>query len=280
MNIGAVVLVVSGLALAGAGADDRVSGRPAAGAPSPAGVLVQHAATNDAKGARKEYDAVDWRTVAAPLPALREMSTALMTNGSAEAVALRREIHTKYWLLKGERDPELGEPGERVAVPVVNVVVLDVPEVDAPVVDAPAIEAPAVALVMIDVPDVRTPGFRFTSLEMVELRPDVLAAMGVAVPVVREEALEVAVLRVRNQVFMDAIARWEGRYGRRLDFWDKRGGRIVPAPGTVLWAMRRRVIERVEAGGDYEALWAEYDEAFRKVVGRRQWLAKKRGKTQ
>jgi len=69
---------------------------------------------------------------------------------------------------------------------------------------------------------------------------------------------------------------WETRYGKMLDFYDDQGNKIVPAPGTVLWVERKVLMEAVEAGGDYDSLWAAYSAHFQKAVGRRINLKKKR----
>jgi hypothetical protein len=81
---------------------------------------------------------------------------------------------------------------------------------------------------------------------------------------------------VRDEAFLAAMALWEARYGKSLDYWDDHGNKIIPRPGTVLWAERKAVIAAVEAGGDYVALWDAYNAHFKQAVGRRINLQKKK----
>lgn len=206
-----VQLLLGVLLLAGSAmAQSAIGTRPPTAADKSVDAIKEHAKSNDWASVRKAYDGLDWRTVGKPLPVLREISTALKQDKSKEARALRKEVNTKYWLLKGEKDPELPDSEPRVPVPTVPIQTVVVP-----------------------------------------------------------------VYKFKNERLFALLEQWDKRYRARVDLWDEKGFRIVPAPGTVLWAMRKRVIDAVEAGGDYDALWAEYDQAMQKAVGRRNALKRR-----
>jgi hypothetical protein len=93
---------------------------------------------------------------------------------------------------------------------------------------------------------------------------------------VRVDAVAMGVVRAKDEELFALLDLWEGRHSRRLDFWGGEGNRAMPAPGTVLWDLRERVVAAVAAGGDYETLWAEYDQSLRKAMERRAGLRRQK----
>ncbi|MDD5707416.1 MAG: hypothetical protein PHR35_15950 [Kiritimatiellae bacterium] len=79
--------------------------------------FVAAARTNDWATAQAVYDRIEWRDVKRPGKVLRELSQSL--KGAEGAVGLRREIKTKYGLLRGDGDGELADRVAEIAVPVV-----------------------------------------------------------------------------------------------------------------------------------------------------------------
>ncbi|MDD5706471.1 MAG: hypothetical protein PHR35_11125 [Kiritimatiellae bacterium] len=85
--------------------------------------FVAAAGTNDWATAQAVYDRIEWRDVKRPVKVLRELSESL--RGADGAVGLRREIKTKYGLLREEGDGELADSVAGIAVPVVALPVVE-----------------------------------------------------------------------------------------------------------------------------------------------------------
>lgn len=276
-----------------------VVGMPCFGIPATAARLDdlgQAVASNDIEQARVIYRGLDLRSGDA-LETIRTAARAVPA--SPDALELRREMATKYRLLADDAAPLPAELADVVPydVPVVEVTTLDVPYLGFAAMDVPALAveimsspilpvrylavvAMRVATLTVETLDVRAvaiPGLRYTYLDIIALDPDVLAVLGVVVPVVAGEGIEVPVVyTLTDKTVAALIALWESRYARQIDFRDGRGNLIVPMRGTVLWAKRKAVIEAVEAGGDYDALWDAYNARLAAAVHRRKNL--KRGR--
>jgi len=297
MNIRSVIMAV---------AVWGVVGMPCFGIPATAARLDdlgQAAASNDIEQARVIYRGLDLRSGDA-LETIRTAARAVPA--SPDALELRREMATKYRLLADDAAPLPAELADVVPydVPVVSVTGLDVPYLGFAAMDVPALAveimsspilpvrylpvrylavvAMRVATLTVETLDVRAvaiPGLRYTYLDIIALDPDVLAVLGVDVPVVAGEGIEVPVVyTLTDKTVAALIALWESRYARQIDFRDGRGNLIVPMRGTVLWAKRKAVIEAVEAGGDYDALWDAYNAHLRRALGRRNSLKGRRGR--
>ena len=225
-----------------------VVGMPCFGIPATAARLDdlgQAVASNDIEQARVIYRGLDLRSGDA-LETIRTAARAVPA--SPDALELRREMATKYRLLADAAaalPPELDDV-EPYAVPVVEVTTLDVQ---------------AIAI----------PGLTYTVLDVLTLQPDVLRALGIQVPLV-----DVEIVRIDNSKFCELMRLWESRYARQIDYFDAAGNRLVPMPGTVLWRERRAVIQAVEAGGDYDALWDVYNARLAAAVHRRENLKRER----
>ena len=276
-----------------------VVGMPCFGIPATAARLDdlgQAAASNDIEQARVIYRGLDLRSGDA-LETIRTAARAVPA--SPDALELRREMATKYRLLADDAAPLPAELADVVPydVPVVEVTTLDVPYLGFAAMDVPALAveimsspilpvrylavvAMRVATLTVDTLDVRSvaiPGLRYTYLDIIALDPDVLAVLGVVVPVVAGEGIEVPVVyTLTDKTVAALIALWERRYSKQIDLKDAYGNRVLPMPGTVLWAKRKAVIEAVEAGGDYDALWDAYNARLAAAVHRRETL--KRGR--
>lgn len=200
------------------------------------------ARSNDWPAAHTAYRKIDWRAAAEPATALAEISRELKS--ATSAAALRREVKTKYELLRAEGDPDLDDP---IAATPIQVVMFPVQRI-------PAVQFGELELVIIDVPSLRY-----------ESQVDV-----------RKYANAVVFIRVKDEQFFSSLEMWERRFGKVLDYYDERGNRIVPAGGSVLWHERQAVIRAVENGGDYDALWDAYHEHLEQAIGRRINLKRKR----
>ena len=230
----------------------------------PVDAIHQAAKLNDWAAARKQYDAVDWGKTEQPARVLEAISKEL--KGDKDCEGLRREVKTKYELLKESGDPELADPITATPVPVVAIAVQRFP----------AMAIDQVELVALDLNGIAIPGLRFTYLDILKLEPGVLEALGIVVPVVDSKGVAVAVLRVKDEKFLALMDLWEKRFNKRLDFFDERGARIVPMGGSVLWEMRRQIMQREEVGIDTDAVWAEYHAKMQSAIGRRMNLRRRK----
>jgi hypothetical protein len=80
---------------------------------------LTHAGKNDWKAVRSDYNKINWLRVSCPLPVLKELSDQLKRNASVEDI--RKEIKTKYNLLKGKNESGLADEIEAVQIPVVDI---------------------------------------------------------------------------------------------------------------------------------------------------------------
>ena len=232
-----------------------ICGLPAAAAPAErarahAAALADLAArarSNDWAGVSNAWRALDMRQ-ADQAAAIR--AAARTVPAAPETAAMRREMATQLRLLDAAPAPELA----------------DVEPYDVPVVEVATLEVET-----LDVQAIAIPGLTYTVLDVLTLQPDVLRALGIQVPVV-----DVEIVRIDNARFCELMRLWEARYARQIDYRDAHGNRLVPMPGTVLWRERRAVIQAVEAGGDYDALWDAYNARLAAAVHRRKNL--KRGR--
>jgi hypothetical protein len=158
------------------------------------------------------------------LPVLKELSDQLKRNANVEDI--RREIKTKYNLLKGKEDSGLADEIEAVQIPVIDI-----------------------QCVYIQSIYIQTVIFEMVSSPMVSL------------PMFRQ--------------ILGLVDLWHGRYAREKDYFYHNGKRIVPMPGTALWAEREAIKQKIREGADYDSLWNEYRDKFDKTMGRRTGL--KRG---
>ena len=79
---------------------------------------LDHAGKKDWKSVRSDYNKINWLRVFCPLPVLKELSDRLKRN--ANVADIRREIKTKYSLLKGKDEAGLDDEIEAVQIPVVE----------------------------------------------------------------------------------------------------------------------------------------------------------------
>lgn len=230
-----------------------VVGMPCFGIPATAARLddlSQAVASNDIEQARVIYRGLDLRSGDA-LETIRTAARAVPA--SPDALELRREMATKYRLLADDAAPLPAE--------LADVVPYDVPVVEVTTLDVETLDVQAIAI----------SGLTYTVLDVLTLQPDVLRALGIEVPVVQAE-----IVRIDNARFCELMRLWEARYARQIDYRDAAGNRLVPMPGTVLWRERRAVIQAVEAGGDYDALWDAYNARLAAAVHRRKNLKRER----
>jgi len=173
--------------------------------------------SNDWTAAQAEFARINWQDVERLAPVLAELSKSLPKDKSA--AALRREIKTKYQLVRASGDPDLADTITSTPIPVLRLAPIDAPRVSAP-----------------------------------ELEP----------PVVLPD----------NDQVDDLVKLWQTRYAAEIGLRDSRG-RIVPAPGSVLWAQRAALITAVAAGADYETLWPVYKSHLQTAIRRRNNLKKR-----
>lgn len=197
------------------------------------------ASSNDWPSARKAYDRIDWRKVKQPAVVLKDISKEF--KGDKNAEDLRKEVKTKFQLVRGQQDADLADSVEPIPIPIVQYTISKFPPMD------------------------------FGELELVVVDMPTLQNADQS-----KYPNSIVIISTRDNKFLDAMALWESRYSKQVDYWDDNGNRIIPMGGTVLWMEREALIKAVEADGDYDKLWAEYDEHFRKAVGRRINLKKKR----
>lgn len=241
---------------------------------------IQAAAkSNDWPAVRAEYDQINWRGVKKPAKVLKEISKDL--KGNKDAKDLRREIKTKYELLREGDDADLEDKVATTPIPVVQYTVqkfpsMEIDQVELVAVDIPALSIPGLEYISLDINAIAIPGLKYTYLDIIKLDPKVLQTLGIVVPVIDSKGVPVVVLKIGDEKFNALMALWEKRYSKQLDFYDEQGNRLVPMPGTVLASERQAVISATAAGGDYDALWDAYNEHFQKSVGRRISLKKNR----
>jgi len=248
------------------------------------------AKSNDWQSVREEYDKIDMRQVSNPISVLREASDVLKKSKNKDAKILRKEIKTKYELLREVSDPELDDDIETIPVPIVQFTVhrfppMKIDQVELVTIGILSLHIPGLRYVYLDINGIPCPtldfntivipGLKYTYMDLMVLDPEVLKALGIMVPVVDSKGVSVVVLKIKDEKFIALMELWERRYNKQIDFYDERGNRIVPMPGTVLWGERRAVIKAVEKGGDYDALWDTYNENMRKAIGRRINLKRK-----
>ena len=190
---------------------------------------------------------------------------------SKDCKKLRKEIKTKFELLREDDDADMDDDIIAVPIPIVQFVVTRFP----------AMMIGQVELITVDIPSLQIsglqiPGLQYVYLDILALDPEVLRALGAVVPVVDSKGAAVVIMKIRDEKFVALMKLWEKRYSKILDFWDDQGNKIVPMPGSALWYERKAVIAAVEAGGDYDALWDAYNEKMQRAVGRRINLKRKR----
>lgn len=236
-------------------------------------MAIQSAAkSNDWASVRAEYDQIDWRALKKPAKVLAVLSKTLKADKNAKD--LRREIKTKYQLMREGDDLDLEDSVSATPIPVVQFAVTRFPamtidQVEMVVVDLPSLSIPGLAYVSLDLNAIAIPGLKYTCLDIIKLDPAVLKALGIVVPVIDSKGVAVVVLRVSDEKFIALMNLWEKRYSKQIDYWDDNGNKIVPMPGSVLGLERKAVIKATESGGDYDKLWDAYNEHFQKAVGRR-----------
>lgn len=242
-------------------------------------VILSAAKSNDWVSARKEYDQINWQEVKKPAKILKILSKGL--NDNKDCKDLRKEIKTKYQLLREEDDVDLEDSIVSTPIPIVQFEVTRFPaiefgELELITIDTPIILFPGLKYISLDVNAIVIPGLKYTYLDIITLNPEVLKTLGIIIPVVDSQGVSVVILRIKDEKFIALMELWEHRYSRQLDFYDNKGNRIVPMSGTVLWAERKSVIAAVEVGGDYDKLWDAYNKHFQRAVGRRINLKRKR----
>ena len=200
------------------------------------------ASSNDWPSARKAYDRIDWRKVQHPAVVLKDISKEL--KGDNNAVALRKEVKTKYQLVRGGDDADLDDGVEATVIPFVQFVIKRFPPIG----------FGQLELVVVDLPSLQ-----YTD----QINP-------------KQYSNAIVVLKTRDEKFLALMDLWETRYSRQIDYWDDKGNRIVPMGGSVLWLERKAVMDAAEKGGDYNKLWDVYNEHFQKAIGRRINLKRKR----
>jgi len=83
------------------------------------------------------------------------------------------------------------------------------------------------------------------------------------------------VLQTEVENIYPLVGLWRARYGAQLTFSDAQGNPIIPASGSVLGMERAEIIKAVEAGGDYQVLWSDYNKQMQAAIGRRNNLKRK-----
>jgi len=87
--------------------------------------VKESAKSNDWKMVRAEYDKIEWKNIQEPEAVLSDLSNSL--KHKKNVVEIRREIKTRYELLRGKGDADLEDNIEATPIPVVDLPVLDLP---------------------------------------------------------------------------------------------------------------------------------------------------------
>lgn len=198
--------------------------------------------SNDWVTVVKEYGLIDWKEIKKPAKVLKILSKDL--KGNKDIKDLRKEIKTKYKLLRENDDADLDDNIEEIPIPIIKISIQKFP----------SIEIDQLDLIVIDI----------SKLEYVDQLD------------ISKYSKAIVVFKIRDENFIATMELWEKRYNKILDYYDDKGNKIIPAPGTTLWLERKAVIAAVEAGGDYDRLWDAYHQHFQKAVGRRTILKNKK----
>jgi hypothetical protein len=97
-----------------------------------------YARSNDWKSIQCEYDKINWKSVDKPGLILAEISKILKTNAAAED--LRREIKTRYSVLREKGDADLADDIVQTPIPVVMFPKIEISRVAVPVITVPIVE--------------------------------------------------------------------------------------------------------------------------------------------
>jgi hypothetical protein len=200
--------------------------------------------SNDWASVRKEYDQINWKEIKQPAKLLKSISKELKGDKGAED--LRKEIKTRYQLLRKDDDADLDDSIEPTPIP----------EVKFKVQKFPVVEFGQQELIVVDILSVRY-------ADQVDIS---------------QYSNAVVVLRIKDEVFSSKMAAWENRYKKQIDFFDANGNKIVPMPGSVLWHERKTLMTALENGGNCDVLWTSYNEHLQQAVGRRINLKHTRGR--
>lgn len=239
--------------------------------------------TNGVVTAQRAYDQIDWQAVKHPAKVLKDISKDVEKSKDAEA--LRREIKTKYELLREVDDLDLTDPVKATPIPVVTFPVQRFPAIEIGQLELVVMEA-----VTLDVPElvyavlgertsfntILVPTMRYTYLDILTCDPEAMRIVGIVTPMVYGKPTEVVVVRIGNKKFDALMNVWERRYNRTVDYFDAKGHRLVPAAGTVLWVERKALLEATEAGTVTDAQWDAYNQRFNAAIGRRVRLKRQR----
>jgi hypothetical protein len=251
---------------------------------------IQSAVTsNDWITVRKEYDKINWQEVKTPSKVLNTLSKEL--KGNKDCKDLRKEIKTKYQLLREDDDADIEDNVDVTPIPIVQFTVnrfpaVEIDQVELVAVNITSLKISGLRYIYLDVNGVpcptvdfnaiAIPGLRFTYFDIITLDPDVLKSLGIFVKVVDSKGVSVVVLRTNDKNFIELMTLWENRYGKQIDFWDEKGNKIIPMSGSVLWLERKALMVAIEAGENVDMLWDAYNEHFQRVVSRRIRLKKQR----
>lgn len=231
----------------------------------PANVLArldairQFAAKEDWASVRKEYDLMDWAQVKYPAPVLKEISREL--KGSKAAKALRKEVKTKYNLVREYDDVELPDDVETIAIPIHRF--------------------PRLRLTWLVIQGLKVVTLALDPLALVTVEMDPLnvITLGFDGLTVTMDKTAIIVICIKDKRFIAAIEKWEHIYGIALDAVGVDNYRYLPHPATTLGLKRTKLIKDLTKYGwtaDTEKQWSEYYAELAKMFKRRELLNRKR----
>jgi hypothetical protein len=209
--------------------------------------IAKHAKSNNVDGVRSEYLAIDWRQVEQQDVAFKAVAKALPKGKDAKA--LRREIATKYALLREEADDPAIEDLADVEAYQINIVY------------APTVKLAPLIVDALEVTAMRFYPISASGLTIAGLLVSYIDAQGVTIPYVDAHGIPVLFLRIADEKYEQAMSTWSRRWNIALDAVGTDGIRIIPHPYTALGLQRSALMRAIERDGwttATEALWSQY----------------------
>lgn len=228
------------------------------------------------------YDRIEWQTVSEPLKTLRQLIVAM--RGLPELRVLRKEIKTKYNLLKGEQDEEIVDPIVEYPVAyrkteykktpfrdteyrgtvyrdvsyrrfsVINTVMSEVLSVDSPY-----------SVTLYNATPFKTTRWSDSPMEVTEWSDSPWSDSPMSVTEWLDTPVDVVVTHAGD------IPVWQQRYARRRDYGTNK---VLPMAWAVLGIERRRLMG--SDSGDYDVQLDRYNTNIVRALDRRQKLGKKK----
>lgn len=229
-------------------------------------------ASNDWKGAKaawrktKVKDAKDIAAIATEIPKGKKTKE------------LRREVLTKYELVREKGDPDL--PGmsdvSPYPVPVVKIEPIIVDTVTLKYLRAVPVSIPAQYFNGRGIRTVQLISFSYQQWLSFLAGGDGLSFVsidGKPLPFAQVSVTDIVFVVVDNQQFCDALAAWEVKWGIVMDLVGSERVRIIPHPYTDLGQRRTALMLGIERDGWTDAnidAWAQYQADLQVAVARRE----------